>query len=86
MILACVIVACAAAVAISFAFFRHAKELEAMRTAREVGLAKVGADSEKLLRRVDELAKDVRELSTPERMQVVKELANKFKLGLGRGV
>lgn len=83
MILATVIVACSAATFVFLRAFNHFKEMEAMRTNREIAVARVNADAEAMTRRIEALAKDVKALSTPERQAVVNELAKKFKLGLG---
>lgn len=71
--------------------FRHAKEMEAMRTNKEIAVAKINTEistgaklfADDLKGRVEKLARDVKDLSTPERIAVVNELAKKFKHGLG---
>lgn len=83
MILWSVIMICASTTFLFLRAFLHFKEMEAMRTNREIAVARVNADAEKLTQRVEALAKDVRALSTPERQAVVNELAKKMKLGLG---
>lgn len=83
LILWSVVVVCASTTFLFLRAFLHFKEMEAMRTNREIAVARVNADAEKLTLRVDALSRDVKALSTPERQAVVNELAKKMKLGLG---